>query len=551
MIIVMLILGLLAMLGAPLFLVISGVALGGFMLGGRPAADVTGEISKLVQMDTLITIPLFTFAGYLLAESGAPRRLVNVSRALFGWIPGGMAIVTLVTCAFFTTFTGASGITIVALGGLLLPVLLKEGYNREFALGLVTTSGSRGLVFPPSLPVIIYGYVAAVDITRLYVAGIVPGLIALGVIGILAIKAGMNPAIPRTAFEPKAAAKALWKALPEVLLPVWLVALILTAVLKVPEAAAMAALYVLIVEVFIYRDIHPIRDLPRITKESMVLCGAILIILGASLGLANYLVDRQLPQQIVASISSAISSKWVFLLALNGFLLIVGCLLDIFSAIVIVVPLLVPLAAQFGIHPIHLAIIFLLNLELGYNTPPVGMNLFIASFRFKQPIFRLYRAAIPFVIMNLIALVVVTYVAPVSTFTVPPGKGIVKGGMIKQPQVPKAGAGSGATAPGKKKKKRPPVLDGICEGNPKDPDCKDDLDDLDIDLDDDGKDKKKPAKKGDKPDPAKKGDKADPKKGDKPDPKKGDKPDPKQKGDKPDPKKSPTKAATPSKASQP
>ncbi len=487
----------LALLGAPLFLIISGVALGGFLLGGRPAADVTGEISKLVQMDTLITIPLFTFAGYLLAESGAPKRLVDVSRALFGWIPGGMAIVTLATCAFFTTFTGASGITIVALGGLLLPVLLKEGYDREFALGLVTTSGSRGLVFPPSLPVIIYGYVAAVDITRLYVAGIVPGLIAVAVIAVLAVKAGLNPKIPRTPFSAKAAGKAIFRALPEVLLPVWLIVLILTAVLKVPEAAAMAALYVLIVEVFIYRDIHPFRDLPRITKESMVLCGAILVILGASLGLANFLVDREIPQAIIAFISSAISSKWVFLLALNGFLLVVGCLLDIFSAIVIVVPLIAPLGAQFGVHPIHLAIIFLLNLELGYNTPPVGMNLFIASFRFRQPIFRLYRAAMPFVLMNIISLGVVTYIAPISTFSVPEGKAMVSGGMVQVPSSPGAKAtgdgtakGSGAAAPGAKKKKRPPVLDGVCEGDPKDPDCKDDIDDIDIDLDDEGNEKK-------------------------------------------------------------
>jgi len=485
---------LLAVVGAPLFLIISAAALIGFYATGRPPADVTGEIGKLVQMDTLITIPLFTFAGYMLAESGAPKRLVAVSRALFGWFPGGMAMVTLLTCAFFTTFTGASGITIVALGGLLLPVLLQQKYPRNFSLGLVTTSGSRGLIFPPSLPVIIYGYVAAVDITRLYIAGIVPGLIGLAAIAFWCIRTGLVARVPRTPFDPQGAMKALWKALPEVLLPVCLLASILTAVLKVPEAAAMTALYVLVVEVLIYRDIHPIRDLPRITKESMVLCGAILIIIGASLGLTNYLVTQEVPQALVKVIRSTIESKWTFLLALNIFLLIVGCMMDIFSAIVIVVPLITPLAATYGVHPIHLAIIFLVNLEVGYSTPPVGMNLFIASFRFRQPIIRLYRAALPFVILALLALVAVTYIEPLSTFTVPKGGATIKGGM----------GGGSAAPPGKKagQPKKPqvgqdgkPVMDGICDKKLKgDPDC-DDIDD-DIDIDDDSsKDDKQPEKK--------------------------------------------------------
>jgi C4-dicarboxylate transporter DctM subunit len=492
---------LLAIVGAPLFLIISAAALLGFFVTGRPPADVTGEIGKLVQMDTLITIPLFTFAGYMLAESGAPQRLVAVSRALFGWFPGGMAMVTLLTCAFFTTFTGASGITIVALGGLLLPVLLQQGYPRNFSLGLTTTSGSRGLIFPPSLPVIIYGYVAAVDITRLYIAGIVPGLIGLAVIAFWCVRTGLVANVPRTPFDPKGAAIALWKALPEVLLPVLLMAAILTAVLKVPEAAAMTALYVLVVEVVIYRDIHPIRDLPRITKESMVLCGAILVIIGASLGLTNYLVTQEVPQAIVSVIRSTIESKWTFLLALNIFLLVVGCLMDIFSAIVIVVPLIAPLAATYGVHPIHLAIIFLVNLEVGYSTPPVGMNLFIASFRFRQPIIRLYRAALPFVVLAILALVAVTYIEPISTFTVPKGGATIKGGMsgggapVKDP---------GAAAPQPKKPALgvdgKPLMDGICDKKLKDdPDCEDVDDDIDddIDIDDDAKDKQE--KKTDKP----------------------------------------------------
>lgn len=492
-------LAVLALLGAPLFLVISGAALLGFYSTGRPPADVTGEIGKLVQMDTLITIPLFTFAGFLLAESGAPKRLVAVSKALFGWFPGGMAMVTLVTCAFFTTFTGASGITIVALGGLLLPVLLHQKYPRNFSLGLVTTSGSRGLIFPPSLPVIIYGYVAAVDITKLYVAGIVPGLLGLMVIALWCFRMGLFAKVPRTPFDPRGAVKAMGKALPEVLLPVLLLASILSAVLKVPEAAAMTALYVLVVEVLVYRDIHPIKDLPRITKESMVLCGAILVIIGASLGLTNYLVTQEVPQTIIAAIKSTIHSKWVFLLALNVFLLIVGCMMDIFSAIVIVVPLISPLAEEYGIHPIHLAIIFLVNLEVGYSTPPVGMNLFISSFRFRQPVMRLYKSALPFVLLAMLALIAITYIEPLSTFTVSADDATIKGGMgdpgVAEPDVPTGEPGKPLLG-----KDGKPLMDGICDPKLKDdPDCDDDDDldddDEDDDDDDDEKDDKKDTKK--------------------------------------------------------
>ncbi len=422
---------LMALVGSPLFLVISAVAIIGFLSTGGHLRDVTGEISAMMKID-LQTIPLFTFAGYLLAESGAPRRLVAVSRALLGWFPGGMAIVAVATCAFFTTFTGASGITIVALGGLLLPVMLKQGYPRQFSLGLITTSGSRGLVFPPSLPVIIYGYIAAVDIQQLYVAGIIPGLIDVGIIALYCWRVGLFAKVPRTKFDGKAALKALFIALPEVTLPIWIMVLILTGVLQVPEAAALTALYVLFFEVVWYRDVHPFKDLPRITRESMVLCGAIMVILAASQGLTNYLVNEEIPQKIVLAISEVIKNKWVFLFALNIFLLIVGCLMDIFSAIVIVVPLISPLAADFGIAPIHLAIIFLINLELGYNTPPVGMNLFIASFRFRQPVIRLYRAAIPFVLLSLVTIGVITYVPSLSTFTVK-GGGVVKGGLVQQP----------------------------------------------------------------------------------------------------------------------
>ena len=481
-------LALFGLLGAPLFLVISGVALYGFLTHGRPPADVTGEISKLVQMDTLITIPFFTFAGYLLAESGAPRRLVAVSRALLGWMPGGMAIVALFACAFFTTFTGASGITIVALGGLLLPVLLQQKYPRDIALGLITTSGSRGLIFPPSLPVIVYGYVAGVDITRLYIAGLVPGFIDVGIVALFCVYVGIKYKVPRVRFDGPGALVALWKALPEVLLPILLTIFILTGILKVPEAAAMTALYVLIVEVLIYRDVHPLRDLPRITKESMVLCGAILVIVGASLGLTNFLVDQGIPQLIVEFFRKFITSKVVFLLALNALLLTVGCMMDIFSAIVIVVPLIMPLATDFGVHPIHLAIIFLINLEIGFNTPPVGMNLFISSFRFRQPIMRLYKAVQIYLLLSIVALAVITYVEPLSLFGVPKDQAATpKGGPAATPAKGKATPDTaGKPAAGKSTDGKKPGAgaksDGLCDEKvPNDPDCDDSAIDKELD----------------------------------------------------------------------
>jgi tripartite ATP-independent transporter DctM subunit len=472
---------LLALLGVPLFVVLSGTALLGFVSVGRPPADVTGEIAKLVQWDTLITIPFFTFAGYVLAESGAPRRLVEVSRAMFGWMPGGMALVTLFTCAFFTTFTGASSITIVALGGLLLPVLLQQKYPRGFSLGLCTTCGSRGLLFPPSLPVIIYGYVASLDITRLYIAGMVPGLIDVFLVAVFCVWVGVTKKVPRTPFDPRGAARALFRALPEVIIPIGLLALIITGILKVPEAAAMTALYVLVIEVVLYRDIHPTRDLPRITKEAMILCGVITVVIAGSLGLTNFLVDQRVPEALVAAIRSTISSKWVFLIALNLFLLVVGALMDIFSAIV-AVPLILPLAVEYGIDPMHLAIIFLLNLEIAYSTPPAGLNLIISSFFFKQPIMKLYRVALPFLLIAFLVLGLMTYIEPLSTFTVPKGGAAIKGGMGSAtggaPKAPPATDKKAAPKPDAKKaqtKDGKPLMDGICDPKlPGDPDCADD-----------------------------------------------------------------------------
>jgi len=414
-----------AVFGAPLFAVLSGIATLLFVSIGYGPVDVASELVKLVRMDTLTTIPLFTFAGYMLAESGAARRLVNVSECFLGWLPGGIAIIALLTCAFFTTFTGASGVTIVALGGLLLPVLRDRGYSEDVALGLLTTGGSRGLLFPPSLPVIIYGYVASVDIKQLFIAGMVPALIDLGVVALLIIvffrpKRGNNTgeiANPWT-WSSKKALYALRQALPELLIAPILIFLILTGRITVTEGASLAAAYVFVIEIWWYKDLSLRRDLPRVATEAMALCGAIIVILGASLGLTSYLVDQEIPQSVVTVMSTHVSSRIAIVVLINLFLLVVGSIMDIFSAIVVVVPLLVPLAEQFGIHPLHLAVIFLINLELGYNTPPVGMNLFISSFRFNIPLARIYRAVVPFVIANLVSLMIITGIPSITLFRV-------------------------------------------------------------------------------------------------------------------------------------
>jgi len=378
---------------------ISSVAVSMYTLAGSPL---------------LIAIPLFTFAGYLFAHSKAPDRLVNLSRALF---PGGLAVVALASCAVFTAFTGASGVTIIAMGGLLLPALTMDGYNRRFNLGLLTAGGSLGLLFPPSLPLILYGYVASVSIDKLFRAGLLPGLFLVLVLAAFGVWRGRKDGVVRQKVSLRAAFKALRGAAWEAPLPVLVLGGIYSGVITVMEAASLTAAYVLVVEVFIYKDIK-LRQVPAIVGESMTLVGGILIILACALGLTNYLIDAEIPMVLLDWMQQYIDSKYTFLLLLNLFLLVVGCLMDIFSALIVVVPLIVPVALGFGVDPVHLGIIFLTNLEIGYITPPVGLNLFISSYRFKEPVVSLYMASLPFLVLLLVALLVITYFPAISLFLV-------------------------------------------------------------------------------------------------------------------------------------
>lgn len=404
-----------ALLRAPLFAVISGIAILSFLSIQTDLSAVIIEMVRLANTSTLIAIPLFTFAGYILAESNAPRRLVNLTQALFGWIPGGLAIVVLVSCAVFTAFTGASGVTIVALGGLVFPALIKGNYSEKFSLGLVTTSGSLGLLFPPSLPLILYGFVAQVDIDKLFVAGILPGILLIVLLSAYSIVKNYK-GIQTQKFSFRDLCRATVEAVWELPLPIIIIGGIYAGLFTVIEASAITAVYVFIVEFFVYKDLSLRKDLPRIMKESVVLVGGILIILASALGLTSYLIDEQIPMQIFEFIRNYITSKYTFLLLLNIFLLIVGMLMDIFSAIIVVVPIITPIALNFGVDPIHLGIIFLTNLEIGYLTPPVGLNLFISSYRFEKPIIKIYISTLPFILILFIALLIITYVPEISLF---------------------------------------------------------------------------------------------------------------------------------------
>jgi tripartite ATP-independent transporter DctM subunit len=406
---------LLAALGMPLFAVISAVALLGFHLAGYDLIVVTVEFYRLGDMPGLIAIPLFTLAGYLMGESQAPKRLVRLSNALLGWLPGGLAIVAIVACAFFTAFTGASGVTIVALGALLYPALRQAGYSERYSLGLVTSAGSLGLLFAPSLPLILYGFVAGqmgtdppITIPQLFLAGLLPGLLMVAALAAHASWVGRGVPQSRHRFDRRELGQALREAAWELPLPFIVLGGIYSGEFAASEAAAITALYVLIVTVCIKREIS-IRKLPEVMAESMRLVGAILLILGAALALSNWLVDQEVPARLFELIQAHVQSPWVFLLLLNLFLLVVGMLLDIFSALVILTPLLLPVAAGFGIHPVHLGIVMLANLQLGYFTPPVGMNLFIASYRFGRPLIVLVRACVPFFLVLAATVALITW----------------------------------------------------------------------------------------------------------------------------------------------
>ncbi|MEM7583832.1 MAG: TRAP transporter large permease subunit [Acidobacteriota bacterium] len=403
------------LLGAPIFAVLGGAATLLFMSEAVPIGAVPVETYRLAVSPTLPAIPLFTLTGFLLAEGRSSERLIGVFRAFFGWIPGGTAIVTAVVCAFFTIFTGGSGVTILALGGLLFQALQADRYRERFSLGLLTASGSLGLLLPPALPLILYGIVASVPIPDLFLGGIVPGLLLVALIAGWGLREGLISGARRSELDSRAALSALWVAKWELMLPVFLIVVILGGFATVVEAAALSAVYALVVQRFVHRDLTFKDDFPRVLRECVVLVGGVLIILSVAMGLTNYLVDAQVPDQLVEWAQTHIQSPLVFLLALNFFLLLVGCLMDIFSAIVVVVPLIVPLGVAFGIDPIHLGIIFVANLELGYLTPPVGLNLFLASYRFERPLLEIYRAAVPMLIILGIGVLLITYVPWLTT----------------------------------------------------------------------------------------------------------------------------------------
>ncbi len=419
---VSLLLTVIAFLGAPLFIVILAAAMLGFYVSDIPLTVITIEVYRLVDTPLLLALPLFTLSGYLLAESNLSSRLVRVTKSFLGWMPGGLAIVAYVTCAFFTAFTGASGVTIVAVGALLLPALVEGGYRERFSLGLVTTSGSLGLLLAPSLPLILYGVIVQqmdlpepFTLQELFLAGVFPALLMITLLSAYSIWASPDAALQRQPFDKEDAWQAITDMRWELPLPLIVLGGIYSGFFAVSEAAAVTAFYVLIVEVLIYREV-PLLKLPGIIRDAMVMVGGILLILAVSLAFTNFLIDAEIPQFLIEKVGEFIESKVTFLILLNVLLLALGAILDIFSALIIMVPLIVPMALRFGIDPVHLGIVFLANMQIGYFTPPIGMNLFIASYRFKKSIAELYRATLPFMAVLLFALLIITYIPELSLY---------------------------------------------------------------------------------------------------------------------------------------
>lgn len=405
---ILLVLALLALLGTPLFVVIATSAMLGYTRGEIPLSVLPIEIFGIAEMPILLAIPLFTFAGYVLSESQAPARLVRLTGAVLGWLPGGLAIVSIAACAFFTAFTGASGVTIIALGALLYPALTQSGYQDRFTLGLVTSAGSLGLLFAPSLPLILYGVVAEIPIDDLFVAGILPGTLMMVVMASYSLWVNRANRMPLDEFSVGELLAAVRESAWEIPLPIVVLGGIYGGFFAVSEAAAVTVVYAVLVEVFIRGDI-PVRDLPRIMRESMVLVGGILLILGVSLASTNYMIDAQVPEMLVGYVNEFVSGPTSFMLLLFLFLLVLGAILDIFSALVLVVPLILPVANVYGIDPIHLGIVFLATMQLGFLTPPVGLNLFIASYRFEQSIVSVYLATFPFLVMLAVSVLLITF----------------------------------------------------------------------------------------------------------------------------------------------
>ncbi len=409
---------LIALFGAPLFVIFGSISLLAFHNAGIDSSATIIEMYRLASAPTLVAIPLFTFAGYLMAESKTPERLVALAKPLFGWMPGGLAIMTIVACSFFTAFTGASGVTIIALGGLLYPILVKEKYPDGFSMGLVTTCGSVGLMFPPSLPLILYGLISGTNVDELFMAGLLPGILIIFILSTYSVIRNRGIKQQKHEFKIKELAKALKNTGWEIPLPFIILFGIYGGFVTASEAAAVTAFYVFVVEVFIYRDLSLTKDVPRIARQSMVLVGSIVVIFAVAMGFTSYLIDEQVPMRLFEWIRSYIHSKWAFLLVLNVFLLIVGSLMDIFSAIIVVVPLIIPIAKEFGVNPVHLGIIFLTNLEIGYLHPPVGLNLFLSSIRFKRSIINLYWVTFPFLMLLVLSLIIITYWPDLSLYLV-------------------------------------------------------------------------------------------------------------------------------------
>jgi len=407
----------LALLGCPLFIVISALALLSFFSVGIDISVVIIEMSRLADTPLLLSLPLFIFAGTMLSESGAPQRILRLSDALLGWMPGGLAVVSLAVCAVFTAFTGASGVTIFALGGLLFPALIKDRYSENFSLGLITSSGSLGLLFPPSLPLILYGVISGTRIDHLFLAGILPGILMLVLLVVYSMKKSPDGKVRKKKPGRQDIYSALKMSAWELPLPFIVLGGIYGGFFVVGEAAAVTAFYVLLVEVCIYRDIS-FRQLPKIMVQSMMLFGGIIVVLAASMATTNFLIDREIPMKIFDFMGNYISDKYTFLLLLNLFLLVVGSMLDIFSALVLVVPIIVPIAKAYDVNLIHLGIIVLTNLQIGYCTPPVGLNLFLASYRFERPVVQLYRATLPFLALLFVTLIIITYFPLLSLYFV-------------------------------------------------------------------------------------------------------------------------------------
>lgn len=416
--IVVIILVLLAILGAPLFAVIATSAMLGFQRDETDLMNMALEVLSIADLPFLAAIPMFTFAGYLLSESNAPKRLVRLTDAALGWMPGGLALVSLAACAFFTAFTGASGVTIIALGAILYPALKQDGYPEKFNLGLVTSAGSLGLLFAPSLPLILYGVIAEVSIDFLFLAGILPGLLMLAMLSGWSMWVSRDSEKVRQRFSVRELGAAIRETAWEIPLPLVVLGGIYSGFLAVSEAAAVTALYVFFVEVVVLREIR-FPDLPRVIRESMVLVGGILIILGVSLASTNYMIGAGIPQQLLELVAGFVSSQVSFLILLLVFLLILGAILDIFSAIVLVVPLILPIAAGYQVDEVHLGIVFLAAMQLGYMTPPVGLNLFIASYRFEKPIMHVYSATFPFLVILMLSVLVITFWPDLSLWLVP------------------------------------------------------------------------------------------------------------------------------------